>query len=331
MSRRYDVTGVALAAGLCAAAPAACAQPSAPLVLEKTIALDGVAGRIDHLAIDPTRKRLLVAELGNGSVEAVDLATGQSAGRIRGLKEPQGLAYIPGLDQIAVASGGDGSVRFYRAADLAFVGAVDLGDDADNIRLDPASGRIIVGYGAGALAVIDPAKRQIVGRIALSAHPESFQIDGARAYVNLPNAGVVAAVDLGAARVTATWSNQGRQWNFPMALDRGAGEVAVVYRLPARMVVFDTASGKVKQSAPTCGDADDVFLDGPRRRLYVTCGSGSIDVFAASKAGYAPLGRVSTRGGARTSIFDPALGRLFVAAPRQGAGGAAILIYQPKP
>ena len=116
-----------------------------------------------------------------------------------------------------------------------------------------------------------------------------------------------------------------------MALDRGTREAVVIYRLPARMVVLDTASGKVKQSAPTCGDADDVFLDEARHRLYVSCGSGGVDIFAASKAGYAPMGRVATRAGARTSLFDPALGRLFVAAPRHGQDAAAILIYQPKP
>src|SRR4051794_21851077 len=109
------------------------AQPqptTAALVLERRITLPAVNGRIDHLAIDPAGQRLFVAELGNGTVEALDLAGGRSLGRIGGLKEPQGLGYVAGRDELAVATGGDGMLRFYRAADLKLVGAVKLGDDA---------------------------------------------------------------------------------------------------------------------------------------------------------------------------------------------------------
>jgi hypothetical protein len=39
--------------------------PPDPLVVEATISLGGVRGRIDHLAIGVLRERLFVAELGN--------------------------------------------------------------------------------------------------------------------------------------------------------------------------------------------------------------------------------------------------------------------------
>jgi YVTN family beta-propeller protein len=92
------------------------AEPAAPLVLERTIALKGVSGRIDHLAVDLGRKRLFVAELGNGTVDVIDLAGMAVIHRIEGLKEPQGVAYAPGADVLAVASAGDGSVRLFRGA-----------------------------------------------------------------------------------------------------------------------------------------------------------------------------------------------------------------------
>ena len=38
------------------------AHAAEPLVLEKTIPLHNVRGRIDHMAFDPGRKRLIVAE-----------------------------------------------------------------------------------------------------------------------------------------------------------------------------------------------------------------------------------------------------------------------------
>jgi hypothetical protein len=113
------------------------AEPALPLVLERTIPLTGVSGRIDHMAVDLGRKRLLVAELGNGTIDIIDLAIMQAVHRIDGLEEPQGVGYAPGADLIVVASAGDGSVRLFRGDNFSPAGTVDLGDDADNVRLDP--------------------------------------------------------------------------------------------------------------------------------------------------------------------------------------------------
>ena len=54
--------------------------------------------------------------------------------------------------------GGDGSVRVLRGEDLAPAARIDLGGDADNVRVDFQRQRVLVGYGKGALAIIDPGK-----------------------------------------------------------------------------------------------------------------------------------------------------------------------------
>ena len=312
--------------------PTSARDGSAPLVLERTILLPGVSGRIDHVVVDAAKGRLFVAELGNGSVEAIDLASGRSLGRIAGLKEPQSLGYLPARDELAVATGGDGMVRFYRAADLALVGSIPLGDDADNVRVDPKSGMVVVGYGGGALAVIDPAVRKVVRKIPLPAHPEGFQLAGDRVWINLPDAGLVLAADLATGRETARWPNGGPKFNFPLALESSAQRFAVVYRLPAKLVLRDAASGAVQQSLDTCGDADDAFFDDARHRLYVICGGGAVDVFDDRRTGFIHVGRVATRRGARTGFYSSKLDRLFVAA-RAGplSQSAAILVLRPAP
>jgi hypothetical protein len=300
-----------------------------PLVLERAIPLAKVGGRIDHLAIDPVGKRLFVAELGNGTIEALDLATGRSIGRVAGLKEPQGLGYLAGRDEIAVATGGDGMLRFYRAADLELVGALKLGEDADNVRVDAQSGRLLVGYGE-ALAVVDPASRSLVRSIPLAAHPESFQTQGRRTFVNLPQAGGLAVVDLADGRQLARWRNPTAHFNFPLALDSEAGLIAVVYRLPARLVLFRAVTGQVEQQLQTCGDADEVYFDKARKRLYVICGGGAVDVFGKDRVGYEAAGRISTREGARTGLFSPELDRLYVAVRASGNQPAAIWTFRPQ-
>jgi hypothetical protein len=149
----------------------AAAEPQAPLVLERTVALKNVSGRIDHMAIDLARKHLFIAELGNGTLDVLDIPTGTVVRRIDGLKEPQGVGYSQKVDMVAVASAGDGSVRFYRASDLSPTGMVRLGDDADNVRIEPKSGSFVVGYGGGGLAIIDPVRKRKLMDIRLPAHP----------------------------------------------------------------------------------------------------------------------------------------------------------------
>ncbi len=328
--RRVLIAAVLL--GLLVTSAAARAEEA--LSLGGKIALPGVAGRIDHMAVDLARNRLLVAELGNGTLDILDLAAGRRIKQIAGLHEPQGVAHARQTDLVAVASAGDGLVRFFRGDDLAPAGSLALGNDADNIRIDPRTGSLIVGYGSGGLAIIDPEKRSKIGDIKLAAHPESFQLDTAsgRIFVNVPDADQIAVVDLASARQVARWTQPGLRANFPMAIDGTGAAVATVFRQPPKLVLLDTKTGAATQQLDTCGDADDVFFDGKRRRIYVSCGAGVVDVFQADAVGYRPLARVETSSGARTSFFVPELDRLFVAA-RAGLLGsdAAILVFRPRP
>src|SRR3954466_2028964 len=150
MSAASLIMGAALAAG----ATASSAGGAGFLELEAKIPLGGVKGRIDHMAVDLPGQRLFVAELGNGSIGIVDLKTAKVVGSIPELKEPQGVGYDASADTLYVASAGDGSVRLFRGPDLKETARIDLDDDADNIRIDGAGNRVIVGYGAGALAII---------------------------------------------------------------------------------------------------------------------------------------------------------------------------------
>src|SRR6516165_2274799 len=249
----------ALLLGLLVSSIAARAEEA--LSLEGKIALPGVAGRIDHMAVDPARKRLLVAALGNGTLDVVDLASGRRVKQVAGLHEPQGVGYVQKPDLVVVASAGDGSVRFFRGEYLAPAGSLSLGNDADNVRVDPRTGNVIVGYGSGGLAIIDPEKRSKIGDIKLAGHPESFQLDptSGRSFVNVPDAGHIAVVDLGVVRQIASWAVPGLSANFPLAIDGSGAVVAAVFRRPAKLVLLDTKTGATTQRLDTCGDADDVF------------------------------------------------------------------------
>jgi DNA-binding beta-propeller fold protein YncE len=299
--------------------------------VEAKIPLGNVMGRIDHMAIDLDRQRLFVAELGNNSVGVVDLKQRKLLRRIDDLKEPQGIAYVKSSDMLYVANGGDGSVRLFRAGDFAAAGRIELGDDADNIRIEPSTDRVFVGYGDGGLAAIDPASRQKIADVSLKAHPESFQLDRTSGliFINVPKSREIAVVDRVAGRQIASWRASGES-NFPMAIDEENQRVLVVFRRPATLEVLSKADGRSIARVETCGDADDLFLDRNRHRVYVTCGEGFLDVFDA-QAEYRRLAHIPTISGTRTSLFVPELDRLFLAARAATGEPAAIWILRPSP
>ena len=309
------------------------AQTETPLLLEAKIPLGEVRGRIDHMAIDLARQRLFVAELGNDSVGIVDLKKREVIQTISGLREPQGLGYVPAMDALYVANAGDGSVRVFAGADYATAGRIDLGEDADNIRVDNAANQILVGYGSGGLAVIDAKTFQRTADIPLPVHPEGFQFNSAsgQVYLNLPKANMIAVVDRRSQILAASWSIAIAGENFPMALRRDAGQVLTVFRNPAKLAAFSMKDGALLASPDACGDADDLFVDPKRNRVYVSCGEGFLDVFEADGSAFSPIAHIPTVPGARTSLFVPELDRLLVAARAEAGQPASIWVFRPAP
>jgi len=306
------------------------ASDTGPLRLIQTIPLPGVEGRIDHLAVDLAGQRLFVAALGNNTVEVIDLKKGERVQSLPGFKEPQGIAYLPDTNTVAVANGGDGVVTLLDGASLKPLKTIDFGDDADNLRYDAIRKRLYVGYGIGALGAYDTAKGARLRDVPLDAHPESFQLDAAagRIFVNVASLQKVAVVDANRSAVTATWPVTAGAANFPMALDASHHRLFVLTRKPPHLVVLDTATGKAVANLQADGDADDLFYDAARQRLYGCFGGGSVMVYTQSDPDhYTELARVPTAAGARTGVFSPDLRRLFVAVPHRANPNAEIRVF----
>ncbi|HEY6390354.1 MAG TPA: hypothetical protein VIX89_03685 [Bryobacteraceae bacterium] len=301
-----------------------------PLRLESTIPLPNVNGRIDHLSIDVAGKRLFVSALGNNTVEVVDLASGKVVHSIRGLKEPQGLFYWADTNRLYVANGADGHVRVYDGRSFEQIHEYDLSGDADNIRFDPNAKEVFVGYGNGALGVINVDLKGNVGETMLDAHPESFQLEkqGPRVFINVPEAGNVTVVDRRTRTVKVKWPVTCAKSNFPMALDETNRRLLIGCRKPAKMLVLDTADGKETASVDIAGDTDDLFYDAALKRIYVSGGAGSISVIEQKDADhYSVIATIPTAEGARTSLLAPEFKRLYVARPHRGKQAAGLLVF----
>jgi YVTN family beta-propeller protein len=305
---------------------------SMSLGLVQTIPLQNVGGRIDHMDIDIPRQRLFVAELGNNSIDVIDLKTGKRVNSISGLHEPQGVAYVQDQNKIFVTNGGDGTVQIFDSNTLSLVNTISLSSDADNMHYDAFQKLIYVGYGNGGLAVIDPVKNSVIGTITLDGHPESFQISDELQpgiFVNIPESNSISVIDAQKRAVVAKWSNNGTSGNYPMVLDEDNYRLFTVYRSPSQLSVIDTSTGKLVTKLDVVKDADDIWFDAESKQIYLTGGEGYLDIILQKDQNtYQEIAKIPTGQGGRTSLFVSALDRLYIAIPDYSGHDAKIEVFE---
>jgi hypothetical protein len=277
-----------------------------PLVLRTRIPLPGVYGRMDHYGWDGKRANLIVSALGNDTVEIVN--SWKRVRTITGLEHPQAAVYVPGIDRI-VASSQSGKLRFFDAESYALVKTLDFGANAntDNIRYDPASRRIYVGYGdgaRGALAIVDPVAMERLEEFKLGSHPESFQLErgGPRIFVNLPDQESIGVIDQKTGAVSK-WKIPGHTNAHALALDEATHRLFAASLQPGRFTVVDTEFGRVVAILPSIVGVDDIWFDPARKRIYAP-GAGAVDVFQqVDPDHYTVVARVRVGPGAGSTSF----------------------------
>jgi DNA-binding beta-propeller fold protein YncE len=303
------------------------------LTLEKSISLTDVNGRIDHMDVNLKDQVVFIAALGNNTLEIVDIGQGKRLHNIKGLDEPQGVAYLPQQQEIFVANGGNGDCYFYNARTYMKTGTVHLSSDADDVRYDSTERKIYVGYGDGAIAMIDADSHKQVGNVKLSGHPEGFQIDKSLSllFVNVPDSKTISVIDLKSFKLKENWSTKDLRANFPMAIDTIRHRIFIGYRRPAKLVVMDGRTGKEISRCEMVDDVDDVYYDSSNKEVLVSGGGGYVNIFKEDSTGQeGKIANIQTKNGARTSLLIPALNVFVVAVREMGKATAQLQVYQEK-
>jgi hypothetical protein len=98
------------------------------------------------------------------------------------------------------------------------------------------------------------------------------------------------------------------------------------------IVVLDAETGKELAGVAIPEGIDDLFLDAQRKRLYAACGEGYLVVLKQTDPDHLEtLEKIQTVKGAKTCLYVPETGRLYLAVPRQeGKEGPEIRVYQVK-
>jgi DNA-binding beta-propeller fold protein YncE len=317
-------------------APARAAEPT--LVLLQTIDLKGKAGKLDHVALDAKRGRLLVANKANNTLDIVDLKSGKLLQQVAGQAGIQGLAYVPDLDRIYVGLGVRGFCNIFDAGTYAPIKSIKFADDADNVRYDPRTKLVYVAHADKMLGVIDAKTFALKADIQLPGTAEGFEAEknGTRLFLNVPDTNEVLVIDTNKHQVIGKYPLTMGTGNHPLALDEANHRVFVGCHKSAMkeaaVVVLDTETGKEVASLPIPDGADDLFFDAQRKRIFVSCSDGFVVTIGQKDADhYEVLEKLPTAKDARTCLLVPEQARLYVAVPRQeGKQGPEIRIFEVK-
>src|ERR1700675_4759537 len=223
-----------------------------PLHLVQTIPMPNVKGRIDHMDVDVKGKRLFVVGLENGSLEVVDLQTGKWVKSIPGFKKTQGIAYVPSLNKVFVASGDDGMLRVFRGDTLELLDSIKLELGPNRVTYDPRTKILYVGYGGkdagkdyGMVGIIDAKTDKSLGDIKVEAHPAELLLDksGKTLYVFVSSTSKVQVVDAKKRQVVSTWSVSSQR-NGDGAFDEKTHRLFIGTRKPPQIFAINSKSGK---------------------------------------------------------------------------------------
>jgi DNA-binding beta-propeller fold protein YncE len=327
-----------------ALAQVAAAQEKQPLKLVATTPLPGFSGDFDHFAIDLKGKRLFLTAEDHKTVEVFDLE-GKHLHSITGFGQPHAALFLPESNKLIVTDGDDdfGRVELVSGENYKILSTIKLPAGVDGAAFNPVNQYYYVESGSDepgakthALNIIDTRTFKHIGDIMLpGSHSEAMAIDkaGKKMYVNLTGTNEVGVADLEARKVIARWPIPGAQTANALAFDEPNHRVFIATRKPPTFFVFDTDTGKVVAKLPCAAQNDDMWMDVPRKRIYVT-GTETTTVFEQKDADhYTHVADVPTGFRARTSILVPELNRLYIAISGKGKADAklALQIYEIQP
>jgi protein-tyrosine-phosphatase len=178
---------------------------------------------------------------------------------------------------------------------------------------------------------VDATSRRRIGEIALKGHPEGFQLEagGPRIFVNVPDAVAIEVVSRDAAKSVAIWPTAALRANYPLAIDAPNHRLLTVFRQPPRLEAFDLTTGSHLAGIDACSDADDLFVDPMRDRIYVICGQGTVDTYLSANNTLRRIAQVEIPTGSRTGLYLPEIDRLVVATRASLMEPAAIWVLRP--
>jgi len=266
----------------------------------------GGQGGWDILTIDSGARRLYLANA--SKVVVVDLVRNTVVGEI--VDTPGVHAFVP-VPEVGRGFSSDGKESKSSVVDLTTLkttSKIDTGANPDAVVYEPRHGEVYVfNHTGNSVTVINAKAATVSTTIPLGGNPEFAVVDKAagRVYCNIEDKSEVAVIDVDKHEVVAHWSLAPGEGPSGIALD------ATHHRLLSgchnkMMVMLDTESGKVIDTAPIGAGVDGCAFDDARQLAFASCGDGTTTIAREEAPGKLTiLQTLKTERGARTMALDP--------------------------
>jgi DNA-binding beta-propeller fold protein YncE len=316
------------------------AQDKAPLkLLHSTPIPELKDGDFDHLTADVAGNRLFVTAEENSKVLVFDLKTNKLIHTIADLKAPHSMLYRADLKKLFVVDSDLGEVKIYDSESYKPEGSIKVREGADASGYDPSAKLYYVVNGGkdaklpnAYISVINVDSGKTEGDIKIDSDDVegvAFEKSGPRMFVNVRGKNAVEVYDRKSRELKATWSIAETGKNpTSMSFDEDGHRLFLGTRVPGKLVVLDSDSGKVVTSYPAAAMIDDMAFDGASKRIYFA-GTEFLDVFHETNADhYERIGHIATSFRAKTGVLVPELKRYYLAVPHHDKQVAELRVYE---
>jgi DNA-binding beta-propeller fold protein YncE len=280
------------------------AQNPSGYKVSQRITLGGEGGW-DYLTFDSQAHRLYVTRATR--VMVVDADSGKQLGEIPNTIGVHGVALAYKAGRGVTSNGRANSVTIFDLKTLAPIATVKTGIKPDAILFDPFSGLVMTcNGGSNSITLLDPEKAVAMGTIALPGKPETAVSDGkGKVFVNLEDKNQIAAIDVAARKVLASWPLADCEEPTGLSMDIANGRLFSGCH-NGTLVVMDAGSGRNVQKLAIGKGVDATAYDKEAGLVFTSNGEGNISVIRQeSPDKYSSFANVPTQKGAKTMVLDP--------------------------
>jgi YVTN family beta-propeller protein len=161
------------------------------------------------VAVSPDGRTAFTANIGSGTLTAVDVMMGVVLRHVEVLERPEGMAFSPDGTLLYAANRESAAVSIVDAIKVETVGRIDTGQGPVRVAVTPDGGRIAFSlFHEDAVQIADTASRQVIRTIAVGRQPAgtTMSADGELLFVSCGLERTVYVIGLADGEVLTTIS-----------------------------------------------------------------------------------------------------------------------------
>jgi DNA-binding beta-propeller fold protein YncE len=284
----------------------------------------GGDGGWDYLSVDPASHRLYVSHA--TKVVVIDTATDKVVGEVADTPGIHGFVVAPALGRGFSSNGRENKASIVDLKTLQTLSKVDTGQNPDAILFEPGRSEVYTFDGRGKTAtVFEAATGKVVATIPVGGKPEFAQADPAaeRVYCNIEDKNEVIAIDTKTHAIVNHWPIAPGEEASGMAIDLDHHRL-VIGCSNAKMVLMDSATGKVVASLDAGKGIDATSFDPGTGLAFASAGDGTVTIAHEDTPDkFTPVQTLATERGARTMTLDTSTHKIYLASAQYEAPAPA--------